>query len=176
MNSYTARVPNDSGGPWEAFLASFGSSLARVEPCLQSNFAFSSNAIAFSHENSVPRLSRNTFLPKKHENSAFRTPKNHEKPWFFTVFQGFTVFVFWAVLHGFLLQNGAQDVILAPQKSHKGTQMAPKRCLGRPSGAAGGVLLLPLSHLEGPQTPSLTLHGGSEAQFYCFGCPNMDFS
>ena len=146
-------------------MASFGSSLTLLETCLQSNFAFSSNGIAFSHENSVLRLSRNTFLPKKHKNSAFRTPKNHEKPKFFKVFQGFTVFVFWAVLHVFLLQNGAQGVILAPQKSHKGTQRAPKMCLRRPSGAAGGVLLLPLSHLEGPQTPSLTLHGGSEAQF-----------
>ena len=84
---------------------------------------------------------------------------------FFMFFQGFTFFVFWAILNGFLLQNGTQGVIFAPQKSHKGIQRAPKMCLRRPSGAAGGVLLLPLSHLEGPQTTSLTLHGGSEAQF-----------
>ena len=64
----------------------------------------------------------------------------------------------------------------APRKPHKGTQRAPKRCLRRPPGAAGGVLLLPLSHLEGPQIPFLTLHGGSKAQFGRFGRPNMDFS
>ena len=163
------RIVNDFLGPWEAFLASFGSSFALLKPCLWSKFAFLSNAIEFSRENSVPRLSRNSFLPKKHENKTFRTLKNLKKPRFFKVFQGFTVFAFWHMLQVFFLQNGAQGVILAPQKSHKVTQRAPKRCLGRPSGTTGGVLLLPLSHLEGPQTPSLTLHGGSEAQFYCFG-------
>ena len=152
-------------GSWGASLASFRPSLVLLEPFLRSNFPISSNAITFSHENSVPRLSRNTFLPKKHKNSVFRTPKNHEKPRCFKVFQGFTVFVFWTILHVFLLQNGTQGVIFAPQKSHKGTQRAPKMCLRRPSGAAGGVFLLPLSHLQGPQTPFLTLHGPSEAQF-----------
>ena len=70
-------------------MASFGSSFALLKPCLWSKFAFSSKAIAFSRENSVPRLSRNSFLPKKHKNNTFRTLKNLEKPKFF---QGFSRF------------------------------------------------------------------------------------
>ena len=75
------------------FLASFRLSLALLEPCLPSNFLFSSNAIMISDENSVPMLFRNTFLLKNTKNNTFRTVKL-EKPRFFKVFQGFTVFAF----------------------------------------------------------------------------------
>ena len=55
----------------------------------------------FSHENSLPKRLRSTYLLKNIKNNTFRTLKNLEKPRFFKVFLGFSRFQSFRVLNRF---------------------------------------------------------------------------